>query len=80
MRDEDKNNRLCLGCEKRIIYDQQLEQELNFSKSYTDTCLYARVSYVRISRQAKNGFWLICLELPANCKLLISHKIFNPAL
>jgi len=41
MRDEDKNNRLCLGCEKRIIYDQQLEQELNFSKSYTDTCLYA---------------------------------------
>ena len=45
MRDEDKNNRLCLGCEKRIIYVQQLDQELNFSKSYTDARLYARVSY-----------------------------------
>ncbi|MEE4261345.1 MAG: hypothetical protein V2I56_01565 [Desulfobacteraceae bacterium] len=43
MRDEDKNNRLCRECEKRIGYVQKLEQELNFSMSYDNTRLYARV-------------------------------------
>lgn len=42
MRDKDKNNSLCLKCEKRVGYVQQLEQELNFSASYSDTGLYVR--------------------------------------
>ena len=45
MRDEDKNNSLCIQCDKRIGYVQHLEQELNFSMSYTSTRLYTRVSY-----------------------------------
>jgi hypothetical protein len=45
MRDQDKNNSLCVECEKRVGYVQRLEQELNFSMSYNDTGLYARVSY-----------------------------------
>lgn len=31
MHDEDKNDSLCIQCDKRISYVQHLEQELNFS-------------------------------------------------
>jgi hypothetical protein len=45
MRDEDKNNSLCRKCERRVDYVQQLEEELNFSMSYTNTSIYARFKY-----------------------------------
>jgi hypothetical protein len=60
MRDEDKNNSLCTDCDKRIGYVRHLEQELNYSMSYTDTSLHARDSFPmgdHPDRQFKNGFW-----------------------
>ena len=45
MLDKDKNNKLCLNCKKRVGYLQQLEQELNFSITYTNTGLYEPISY-----------------------------------
>ena len=42
MLNEDKNNSFCVNCEKRINYVQQLEEQLNYSMSYTNTSIYAR--------------------------------------
>ena len=39
LRYEDKNNSFCRKCDKRIAYVQQLEEELNFSMSYTNNSM-----------------------------------------
>ena len=59
MRDKDKNNNLCCGCEKRIGYLHQLDMELNFSLSYTGTDFYNRIRIpveTYLSGRLKNGF------------------------
>jgi hypothetical protein len=35
-RDQNKNNRICRDCNKRIDYVNRLERNLNFAASYSD--------------------------------------------
>ena len=45
LRYEDKNNSRCRKCDKRLDYVQQLEEELHFSMSYTNTSIFDRFEY-----------------------------------
>ena len=39
LKDQDKNNQICRHCAKRLEYVSQLEKELSFAMTNTDTKL-----------------------------------------